>query len=247
MAPFPHELSFIELQQVDSTNNYATALVHAGMAQHGSAVFAHQQNKGRGQRNKQWLSQAGQNIALSIIFQPVKLVTSQVFLLSMAVAVAGQRWFRKYAGEDVKIKWPNDLYWRDRKAGGILIENILHGSDCKYAIAGIGVNINQTVFEELAGKAVSLKQITGKNFEPLDLAKELHQEIFQSYEELLLEPERIKGEYLSTLYGLNQKVRLKKGSRVFEAEVLKVTSQGQLVVKHATEEYFDVGEVEWII
>lgn len=247
MAPFSPELSFIELQQVDSTNNYATALAHAGMAQHGSAVFAHQQIKGRGQRDKQWLSEGGQNIALSIILQTGKLATSQLFLLSMAVAVGAQRWLMQYAGEDVKIKWPNDLYWRDRKAGGILIENILHGSEWKYAIAGIGVNVNQTYFEGLESRAVSIKQITGRDFEPVMLAKELQMSIFQSYQELLADTGKVVEAYLSGLYALNRKVRLKKGSRVFEAEIKSVTSQGQLVVSHATEEYFNVGEVEWII
>ncbi|MBD0288874.1 MAG: biotin--[acetyl-CoA-carboxylase] ligase, partial [Flavisolibacter sp.] len=58
---------FIELQQVDSTNNYATALVHAGMAQHGTAVFAHEQTEGRGQRQKVWETGKGENIAISII------------------------------------------------------------------------------------------------------------------------------------------------------------------------------------
>jgi BirA family transcriptional regulator, biotin operon repressor / biotin---[acetyl-CoA-carboxylase] ligase len=123
---------FIELQQVESTNNYATGMVHEGMAQHGMVVFANHQTKGKGQHNRTWLSEEGKNIAMSVILQPPGLALSQSFLISMATALGVQRFFAKYAGSETKVKWPNDLYWRDRKAGGILIENIVLGSCCRY-------------------------------------------------------------------------------------------------------------------
>ena len=87
--------SFIELLQVDSTNNYATALAHAGLAQHGMVVFAHEQMKGKGQRNKQWIAQKGENITLSIIIQPENLSLTQFFLLSMCFAVGVQQFFKQ--------------------------------------------------------------------------------------------------------------------------------------------------------
>ena len=158
---------------MDSTNNYATGLVHAAMAQHGMAVFAHEQTRGRGQRQKQWISEAKANIAISIVIEPKELGTSQIFLLSKTVALGVLELFKNYAAEGWSVKWPNDIYWRDRKAGGILIENMIQGTDWRYAIAGIGLNINQTDFGGLGNKAVSLKQITGKTFEPTVLAKEL--------------------------------------------------------------------------
>ena len=108
-------------------------LVHAGMAQHGVAVFTHEQTKGKGQRHKQWTATANENIILSIIIEPGLSIDRQ-FLLSMYTAVAVQNFFAHYAGNDTKIKWPNDLYWRDRKAGGILIDNIVTGFNWKYAI-----------------------------------------------------------------------------------------------------------------
>ena len=137
---------FIELHTVDSTNNYAMGLVHAGMAQHGTAVFAHEQTKGRGQRNKAWVSEPGANIALSVIFQPPAFSTSQLFMISKLVATAVLNFFNSYATTDTSIKWPNDIYWRDRKAGGILIENMVNGSTWNWAVVGIGININQVNF-----------------------------------------------------------------------------------------------------
>src|SRR5256885_16124829 len=98
-------------------------LVHAGMAQHGTAVFTHEQTKGKGQRNRQWQSQKDQNIAISLVIEPKSLVISELFILSMTIATGVKHFFNSYTNGDVKIKWPNDIYWRDRKAGGILIEN----------------------------------------------------------------------------------------------------------------------------
>jgi BirA family transcriptional regulator, biotin operon repressor / biotin---[acetyl-CoA-carboxylase] ligase len=238
---------FIELQQVESTNNYATGLVHEGMAEQGTAVFAHHQTKGKGQRHKLWHGEAGKNIALSVILHPAGLSLSQGFLLSMAVAVATYRFFNNYAGPDTRIKWPNDMYWRDRKAGGILIENIVQGSEWKAAIIGIGMNINQTAFDDLDTKAVSLKQITGKDFDPVVLAKELCRHLTDTLNILHKLPSHIVEEYRNHLYKLNETVRLKKGSRVFDATVKDVTTLGELIVQHATEERFNVGDVEWVM
>ena len=238
---------FIELQQVESTNNYATGLLHAGLAQSGTAVFTHDQTAGKGQRKRTWQSRAGENIALSVVLQSPGLSLSQSFLLSMATAVGAQRFFALHAGAETKVKWPNDVYWQDRKAAGILIENVVQGTEWKAAVVGIGVNVNQTVFENLPNKPVSLKQITGKNFEPLKLAKELCEHLTTAYNSLQEDPASIIKEYKTILYKMNEPVRFKQGSRLFTATVKDVTNLGELVVQHATEERFSVGEVEWVI
>ena len=221
-------------------------LVREGMAQHGTAVFASVQTAGKGQRNKQWIAAPGENIAISVILEPFALSKTGLFVLSMTMAVGTLRFFKKYIAEECSIKWPNDLYWRDRKAGGILIENVWQGSNWKYAIAGIGININQTSFGELSQKAVSLKQITGNQYIPIQLARELCGELETAFQEALISPVDVIKEYTENLYQRNQIVKLKKGARVFEAEIINVTTSGQLVVHHATEEKFDVGEVEWL-
>jgi len=238
---------FIELQQVDSTNNYATALAHAGMAQHGTAVLAHHQSKGKGQRNKSWEADAGKNITTSLIIQPQSLLPSEAFYLSMATAIGVKRFFNNYVKEEVAIKWPNDLYWRDRKAGGILIENILKGNTWKYAIVGIGVNVNQTNFTAHALRPVSLKQLTGKSYDIINLAKELYKFIEEALHQLYADKQSIIDDYHFALYKRNQLVKLKKDSRVFEATIKGVTSTGELITEHGIEEHFQVGEVEWII
>lgn len=239
--------AFVELERVESTNNYATGLLHAGMARHGTAVFAHHQTAGRGQRGKRWEGEAGANVALSVVAAPDGLSLLQQPLLSMAVAVAVHGFVSGYAGEEVKIKWPNDIYWRDRKTAGILIENVVQGTEWKWAVVGIGLNVNQTDFGGLRSRAVSLKQITGKTFEPVTLAKALCGAVLKAVADYKTNAGRAVADYNNRLYGRNQTVRLKKETRVFEATVKGVLPTGRLVVQHAVEESFEVGEIAWEI
>lgn len=246
-------LPFIELQSVDSTNIYALNQVHAGLAQHGSAFFAHEQVAGKGQRGKKWDSEKGANIILSVVIKPDSTAISSQFQLSACAAVAIHEFFSFYAGDDTKIKWPNDLYWQDRKAGGILIENIVVSQESgvgswQWAIIGIGVNINQTTFPPELQNPVSLKQITGINFNPVALARELCIKLDTCYQQLFNNGfEKIYEAYLSQLYKKNETVKLKKDNRVFEAHIKTVTPRGQLIIQHAIEEQFDFGEVEWLL
>jgi len=238
---------FIELPIIDSTNNYAMGLVREAMAQHGTAVFTHEQTEGKGQRNRQWTSEKNQNIALSLVIEPGTLNCSHLFLLSMTIASVLHQFLSRYVKNDLKIKWPNDIYWRDRKAAGILIENVWQGNEWRYAVVGIGININQTDFGDLAMKAISLKQITDEKYDPLAMAKELCIETGEYLNKLRTQPEAIVSEYREKLYKLNEPVKLKKANRSFEAIIKDVDVDGRLVVDHGIEEKFDLGEVEWII
>ena len=168
-------------------------------------------------------------------------------MLSAAIALACYRFFSNYAGDETKIKWPNDLYWRDRKAGGILVENVLKGQDWKFAIAGMGININQTSFPEHLLNPVSLKQITGKTFDPLNLAKELCLKIDEVLNEMKSGgTENIIQQYNTVLYKRNEKVKLKKSIAVFETIIREVKSDGLLITEDTMVRSFDFGEVEWV-
>lgn len=237
---------FIELQQVESTNNYAMGMVHARMAQHGLCVFAHHQTRGKGQRNRQWHSGAGQNIVLSVVVTPFGLTPAQQFAFSMATALGVYRFFNHYAGSDTAIKWPNDLYWRDRKAGGILIENVIQGHQWPWAVVGMGININQTRFPLLDHRAVSLKQITGKDFEPLTLAMELAAQLQTVYHQLETTPQSIAPAYHQVLYRRGLPTAFRQGNRVFEGVVTGVAPTGELLVQTTLEERFAVGELTWL-
>jgi BirA family transcriptional regulator, biotin operon repressor / biotin---[acetyl-CoA-carboxylase] ligase len=251
---------FIELQSIDSTNKYAMGLIHGdilpdghGEAQHGMAIFSHEQTAGKGQRGKNWVSEKDANIALSILLNPFPLSVPDQFKLSVCIAISAWDLFSKYAGDETRIKWPNDLYWRDRKAGGILIENIIKSSQSpvdswQCSVIGIGININQSVFDPDLPNPVSLKQITGKNFEPIELAKELCSIIERNYQLLITGNfETLFNKYQTNLYKKDEKVKLKKGNRIFETIIKRVSETGQLITQHSIEERFEFGEVEWIV
>lgn len=238
---------FIELTTVDSTNNYAMAQVQNGVARHGAAYFAWQQTAGKGQRGKTWTTIAGENVILSVILEPGELLGGDSFYLSATIANACYDFFTKYAGDEIKIKWPNDIYWRDRKTGGILIENILRNNRVTYSIVGIGLNINQTIFDRKLGNPASLKQITGRSYNPVELAKELCFILNNHYCQLATGRRVIIDYYNGHLYKVNQQVKLRKGNVVFDTVIKGVSSRGTLITRDAVEREFNVGDVELVL
>ncbi len=236
------------LDSVDSTNNYAMARLHEGLTTHGMAWFAKEQTAGKGQRGKQWHSEPGNNILLTVICKPAAAFISNPFYLSALVATTCNEFLQKITGEKFYIKWPNDLYWRDRKTGGILIENKYAGDSWNWAVIGIGINVNQTMFAEDLKKAVSIKQVSGKDqFDPQRLASELHEYLLEKINTATEAsfPEIIE-RYNKQLYKKEQKVKLKKENAVFFTTVNSVNPFGQLLTTDTTERVFNFGEVEWI-
>ena len=185
----------IELSTIDSTNIYAMAKIKEGLAESGSCVRANFQTHGKGQHGRVWVSSEGQNIICSYILELKKLNTVKKWTptdqigFSAAIALGIRTFFDAYTNGDTKIKRPNDIYWRDRKAGGILIENLLKGTEWTWTVIGIGININQTVFTPDAANPVSLKQITGRDWDILSLQKELSKTLTQSIQDWLMEGE----------------------------------------------------------
>ena len=239
---------FIELHLTDSTNNYALKQIHEGLAQHGTIYFAREQTAGKGQRGKSWSAAKDSSLLLSIVINPKPLTVTQQFWLSACTAVSVCMFFNNYVEGAARIKWPNDLYWQDRKAGGILIENIIGQGAWQWAVVGIGINVNQDVFPKTLPNPVSLKQITGRQYVLPDLANELGS-IFNNNFNCLITTgfEDIYGSYLSLLYKRNEAARLKIGGRAFEAMIKSVSPAGKLIVEHGIEEEFEFGEVEWVI
>ncbi|WP_236059662.1 biotin--[acetyl-CoA-carboxylase] ligase [Chitinophaga rhizophila] len=237
------------LDTVDSTNNYAMEQVNIGHVTHGTAWFAMDQTAGKGQRGKQWLSPPGENIILTIALQPGMLPLSRQFMLSAAIALSTADWFSRYAGDETAIKWSNDLYWRDRKAGGILIENVLRGNTWQYAIIGIGVNLNQTTFSPHLPNPVSLKQITGKTWDPIELTRSL----FTCIEERLkqLHPaqyDALMDDYKRKLFRFGQPATYRINGEYFEGIIQDVLPDGKLCLEKDGEILqLNFGEVEFVL
>ena len=163
----------IELSTIDSTNIYAMAQIKAGLAKTGSCFRADYQTHGKGQHGRVWESSKGQNILCSYILELEKLdglkkwAPTEQIGFSAAIALGARAFFAGFAGSETKIKKPNDIYFSDRKAGGILIENLVRGQEWTWSVIGIGMNINQSAFSSAAVNSVSsnpisLQEITNK-------------------------------------------------------------------------------------
>ena len=163
----------IELSTIDSTNIYAMDQIKQGLAKSGSCYTADFQTNGKGQHGRPWESSKGQNLLCSYILELNTLdalknwtPTDQIGF-SAAIALGARAFFAAFAGPETKIKKPNDIYFSDRKAGGILIENLVRGTAWTWSVIGIGMNINQNSFTSVAlnraaSNPISLQEITHK-------------------------------------------------------------------------------------
>ena len=234
------------LDSVDSTNNYAMALVQKEKLHDIKAIFAMEQTNGKGRRGKIWKSKKGDNITLSIPIQMQWLPVLQQFRLSVAVALGCYDLISKYAPGNTFIKWPNDIFINDSKAGGILIENIIKGTLWQWGVIGIGLNINQEEFDNFNLKATSLLIITKRAHDVLQLSEQLYSFILKRIEELksgnfltMLET------YNENLFGRGKYVKLKKENIVFETKIIGVSASGQLITQDSLERRFNFDEVEF--
>jgi len=236
------------LDSIDSTNNYAMAKVHEGLAKNGQAWFARLQTGGKGQRGKVWESQPGQNILLSIVLKPELIFRPQPFYFSAFIALCCYEFLIKSTNEAFFIKWPNDLYWCDRKAGGILIENKFVGPEWKWAVVGIGINVNQDQFNKPEQNAISLKEITDREKDPVLLAQQLHSYIIEKYNALSNDSiGDILDQYNKALYKKNEVVKLKKNQAIFSTTIKEINESGQLITEDVMLRHFNFGEVEWVL
>ncbi len=182
----------IELSTIDSTNIYAMAQIKEGLAKSGSCYRADFQTQGKGQHGRVWESSKGQNLLCTYILELKQLDSTKKWVpehqigFSAAIALGIRGFYDVLTNGDTKIKRPSDIYWRDRKAGGILIENIVRGTEWTWAVVGIGINVNQTQFSPDAPNPVSLKQITGREWDTRSLQEALSKALTKSIENWLL-------------------------------------------------------------
>jgi BirA family transcriptional regulator, biotin operon repressor / biotin---[acetyl-CoA-carboxylase] ligase len=234
----------IELESVDSTNNYAMARIHEGMASGGLLILARHQWAGKGQRGKTWVSEPGENLIMSLVMEPFPLKLTQQFLLTAAVALAVLDLVKGVYERNWKIKWPNDIYWNDRKAGGLLIESVVTGQAWRWAVIGIGMNLNQSDFPADIPNPVSLNQITGVRYEPAALARKLVPKILEQVAILRQNPDHILNGLNESLYKRDQVISLKKNGELFVTTLKAVDANGMLITEDGI---YHLGEVEFLV
>lgn len=237
----------IYLPTCHSTNDIAAEIVHAGLFEEGTVVITDNQVKGRGQRGTVWNANAGENLTFSVVLTPTFLAIQDQFLISQVTALAIRAYLGAYV-PDTKVKWPNDIYMNNRKACGVLIENALQGARYATSVVGIGVNINQSRFEN--DFATSLFRETGQPFLLTEELPKLLKCLDAYYVRLRAgQADGIRAEYLSHLYGYQQDVKFLYNGEVTKGTVTGVTPVGRLRVRLATvqdELEFGLKEIEWV-
>jgi BirA family biotin operon repressor/biotin-[acetyl-CoA-carboxylase] ligase len=152
----------IHLASVDSTNNYTAKLVKDGKIDSGAVILSDIQTEGRGQRSNSWQSRPFENLTFSFTLKPNLLNNISSITINHCVSLALFEFIKKQ-GCNPQLKWPNDIYVNNLKIAGILIENNFNSGQVINSIIGVGVNINQQIFDSL--KATSLSLLTGKNYD----------------------------------------------------------------------------------
>ena len=205
-------------------------------------VWAEYQTAGRGCGTNRWESERGMNLTFSMLIHPKELPATQQFHISMAISLAICEAIGQYIG-DVSIKWPNDIYWRNGKIGGILIENTLKGSSIMESIIGVGLNVNQRLFKSNAPNPVSMWQICEHETDREALLKE----ILEAFERIL--GSMIREQYLLKLYRRQGYHPYADKEGVFMAEIVTVEDDGHLVLRddNGKERRYAFKEVQFII
>ena len=175
----PH---YIKVSQTASTNTYLSRL--AATLPGGTVIYTPSQTAGRGQKGNSWESEDGKNLTFSMLLKRPPVKARDQFYLSEAAALAVVEALTAEAGDGFAVKWPNDVYWQDKKICGMLLENSLDGCDIATCIVGIGLNVNQERFLSDAPNPVSLINITGREHDLEALLKRVCARIEQLVDSL---------------------------------------------------------------
>ena len=227
----PH---YIKVSQTASTNTYLSRL--AATLPGGTVIYTPSQTAGRGQKGNSWESEDGKNLTFSHLLKRPPVKARDQFYLSEAAALAVVEALTAEAGDGFSVKWPNDVYWHDKKACGMLIENSLDGSDIATSIVGIGINVNQERFLSDAPNPVSLINITGHEHDLMALLGRVCSRIERFVDSLSDEDSRksLHQQYMAALYrndGQMHPYEDAEGNR-FMASVASIAPDGTLTLRH---------------
>lgn len=239
----------IFLSETTSTNNYLNEACNRYPLPELTAVYTTYQSQGRGQRGNSWESEAGANLLFSFVVYPTFLEARCQFLLSQVTALALQETLAQYA-DPICIKWPNDIYWEDKKLCGTLIENELTGTRISRSVSGTGINLNQQQFVSDAPNPVSLSQITGERYDQRAVLDQVMERIAAYYSLLKAGETTLIGErYAAALYRREGFHPYRDKDGIFLACIAGIDPIGKLILQDDSgrmREYL-FKEVEYIL
>lgn len=221
----------IYIPETSSTNTYLKEMICNQEVEEGTIIATHHQLAGRGQKGSSWEAEKGKNLTFSLLLKPDFVPIMEQFIISQMVSLAIHDVLSQYTS-DVAIKWPNDIYWREKKICGILIENILGEEKIDNCIVGIGLNVNQEEFLSSAPNPISLKQITNQDYDLETMLTFIQLKMLRCYKALSdgRGEEIVKG-YKSYLYRKDGYHLYADGEQNIEARIADIQSTGYLVLE----------------
>ena len=242
-------LKYIHLEQIDSTNAYLQRL-QSECDIRNWVVSADMQTAGKGMGSNSWESEVGKNLTFSLALDVSFLPAEKQFLLSEAVPLGIVEVLDKLLPvEKLSIKWPNDIYYGNRKLAGILINSTIKANMMDISIIGIGLNVNQMQFQDWPTHPVSLKLITGKDFELQPLLEQLAEHIIIKVEQLKSNLTTIEQDYLKRLFRYRTWADYEVDGKVLQLLMTGIDPFGrlQLVDEQRTLYTFDIKEIKFVL
>lgn len=242
-------MKFVKLNAIDSTNNFLKDLVKDTSAENWTVVTTENQTSGKGQFQNKWHSEPGKNLTFSVLCEFKGFKAEQAFYLNCAISLAIFNVLQEYIPEKLYIKWPNDILSHSKKLGGILIENTVNKDFILRSVIGIGLNVNQTRFDDLPN-ASSVKLMYGHELDKEKLLYKLVEELKKQV--ALIERkafDMIKARYQRYLYRINIPAMYQEPSGdQFMGKILGINNQGRLLVELENEliKSFDLKEIRFI-
>lgn len=233
-------------KECTSTNSVAHQIINKNKAIEGEIVICQAQTSGKGQKGNHWESEPLKNLTFSVILTPTFLKIEEQFQLNMVVSLAVYEVLEAFLPQNVKIKWPNDILVNNKKIAGILIENVLSGNSLKNSIVGVGININQLIFE--TEKATSLAKELGKDFD-LELLLTLFLEALErNYLQLKQGKAALLSlKYLENLFKINEFQTFEDKNGIFEGKIIGVDIAGRIqIIKDNQKMTYNLKEVKFI-
>lgn len=216
------------LPSCHSTNDIAVDYANEGKFSEGAIVITHDQTAGKGQRGNSWESAPGKNLTFSILLKPHFVSIVSQFDLNIIVSLGILDYLKTFKS-GFQVKWPNDIYFEDKKVCGILIQNYLKKQTIDKSIVGIGLNVNQEAFE--ISSATSLFQITGNTHKLQDVLENIALCVEARYLSLRAGArENLKSIYLDNLYWFGEDHIFKNG-KPFSGRIVDISDEGRLQIE----------------
>lgn len=242
-------LSYKHFAQLDSTNAYLQRKQSENDIR-GWVVSADEQTAGKGMGNNGWESEAGKNLTFSLALDVGFLPAERQFLLSEAVALGLIHALDALLPEErLHIKWPNDIYYENRKLAGILINSTIKADKMDVSIIGIGLNVNQIRFNDWPTHPISMKMITGKDYDLRPLLEQVAEHILTMVQQLQSAPTTIEQDYLKRLFRYRIWGDYEVAGKTMKLFIEGIDSFGRLMmVDEMRKEYcFDVKEIKFVV